>query len=141
MITRHVTFLTSLTEQKQELLLRLALDSLRDPEVLVRITSMTALDFDWARAVLLQHFDSAPEMPVVKIQFTRPVISVDRAAVKMAVFDDFTLVCPFRTYADEAQEIARLRAWIKQSTELEPTVVYPRITQVKMTTGKKLRRA
>lgn len=140
MITRHVTFMTGLTEQQQHLLLRLALDNLRDPEVLVRVSDMTALEFDWARAALHQHFDSAPEKPVVKIQFTRPVISVDRAAGKAAVFDDFTIVRPFRLYSSEDKVISELKEWIKQHTDIEPDIVFPRITKATVTTNRSVKR-
>lgn len=72
----------------------------------------------------------------------RPLsISISRKSVldnksQWAVFHDFNCVKPFVEYTDEAAAIAEGKAWIKQSglpgADLEPEIVYPRITKMRM---------
>lgn len=67
-------------------------------------------------------------------------ISIDRQAKSWAVYDDmFDCVKPFEPYADEAAALATARAWILERGGVEPKVVYPSITRMTMSTGRRRR--
>lgn len=62
-----------------------------------------------------------------------PSISIDRQFGSWAVFDNgFDLVKPFTPYEDEAVALAEAKAWVKERTDQEPEVVYPRIHSMKV---------
>jgi hypothetical protein len=69
-----------------------------------------------------------------KIPFTQPIISVDRAAKTVAVFDGTDLIHPFHVYTDEREAVQERKQWIAQHTDLEPEIVYPRITRMTVRT-------
>lgn len=64
---------------------------------------------------------------------THPTISIDRAARKFAVFDNhIDLVYPFTRYTDEKEALMMAREWVAGRTSIEPVVVYPRVTKMRM---------
>lgn len=72
----------------------------------------------------------------------RPLsISISRKSVlsnksQWAVFQQFSCVKDFVEYTDEAAALVEAKAWVKQcglpGADLEPEVVYPRITKMRM---------
>ncbi len=79
-------------------------------------------------------------MSNIQTPLKRPQISVDRQAGKIAVFDDFSCIRDFQPFTDEAAAVAEAKTWLKQWTELEPEMVYPQITSMRITYSKPRRR-
>ncbi len=67
---------------------------------------------------------------------TAPRISIQKqnSGCKIAVFDHpFTLVRDFVDYSEEAKGIQEAKDWIKQFSDVEPEIVRPQITKMKLT--------
>lgn len=63
-------------------------------------------------------------------------ISIDRQAQKWALFEDFNCAHGFIPYTDEAQALADAKAEAARRGTPEPTVVYPRIDSVRISTSR-----
>jgi hypothetical protein len=59
-------------------------------------------------------------------------ISIDRQARAWAVFEDSACVKDFEPFTDEAKALADARAWVAERSSVEPEIVYPRITAIRM---------
>ena len=59
-------------------------------------------------------------------------ISIDRQARQWAVFEDSCCVKEFERFSDEAKALAEARAWVAERSSVEPQIVYPRITSIRM---------
>ena len=79
-------------------------------------------------------------MPNVPIKLSRPQISVDRDSCKIAVFDNFECVRDFVPFADEATAVDEAKAWVKERSDVEPEMIYPRITRMVMSYSRPRRR-
>ena len=59
-----------------------------------------------------------------------PIISVDRASKKIAIFDGPIIELPFMPYENEGNAIEKAKEMIRTKTDAEIRVVYPRITRM-----------
>ncbi len=67
---------------------------------------------------------------------TAPRISVQKQkdGYKIAIFDKpFTLVRDFIDYTEEAKGVQEAKDWIKQFSDVEPEIVRPAITKMRLT--------
>lgn len=72
-------------------------------------------------------------IPKINITWSNPIISIQRSCKKYAVFNDyFKIVKDFTDYTDEKEAEQAARDWLKQYTNLEPEIVYPRIKSIKI---------
>lgn len=71
-------------------------------------------------------------LKIIDNKMKNPSISVDRKAKQIAVFDQFTCVRDFQPYTDEAAAVEEAKKWVKERTDIEPTLIYPRITNIRM---------
>jgi hypothetical protein len=69
-------------------------------------------------------------------KFKRATLSIDRASKSFALFDGFDIVQDFQLYATEEEALASARQFFG-STAFE--IAYPRITSMRMTTGRRRR--
>lgn len=63
-----------------------------------------------------------------------PIISVSRQHKKIAIFDGYNIVRMFEAYTDEQEAIAEAKAWVAAKTTNEPTLAYPVIKKMRMST-------
>lgn len=73
-------------------------------------------------------------------KLVQPQISVDRQSKTIAVFESFNCVRDFIPYTDEAVAVAEAKAWVKERSDVEPEMIYPQITSMRMTYSKPRRR-
>jgi len=135
MITKHVEFFSSITEEHQVAILEAARRGLQDNDMLNEMDMADDVAFEIVER-LDKHMAGAEGE---KINFTLPTISVDRQVKKIAICDEFSMVRPFRPYQDEQKAIAEAKAWIAKHTEITPQIVYPMIKKLTMTTGRRKR--
>lgn len=64
----------------------------------------------------------------------QPCISIQRSNKKVAIFDGSDCVRGFDDYIDEEHALSEAKSWIAERTEIEPEIVYPKITR--MTVGR-----
>lgn len=68
-------------------------------------------------------------------------ISICRDSKQWAVFDDkFNCVKEFQPFTDEKVALQEGKDWVASRSQVEPTVVYPQITSMKMTYSRPRRR-
>lgn len=135
MITKHVEFLSSLTEEHQVAVLEAARRGLQDNDMLDEMDLADDVAFEIVEK-LDKHMASPDEE---RIPFTLPTISVDRQAKKIAVCDEFSMVRPFRPYRVEETAIEEAKAWIAKHTDIKPQIVYPMVNRLTMSTGRRKR--
>jgi hypothetical protein len=70
---------------------------------------------------------------------TSPCISIDRQTKAWAVFDDHKLVKNFENYQVEAEALSAAKVWIAERTGVQPTVVYPKVTRMGISLGRRYR--
>jgi len=63
---------------------------------------------------------------------TRPIISVDRRTGMLGIFDEFDLIWGFRAFEDEAHAVEMAKLWLKSFCNLDPEVVHPNVTKMKV---------
>ena len=66
-----------------------------------------------------------------------PCISIERTTKRYAIFDGFSCVRTFMPYTDEAQAIAKAKAWVAERTDIEPEITYPNITRMTVSRRRK----
>lgn len=62
----------------------------------------------------------------------QPIISIDRASKTYAIFDGLNLMHGFMEYVDENGAIEAAKNEIAKHTSIEPEIVYPKITGMKI---------
>lgn len=67
---------------------------------------------------------------------TRPQISIDRASKSFGLFDGWDLIREFEKYEDEETALAKAKELFAEKTDIQPEVVYPQITSMRITYAK-----
>ena len=63
-----------------------------------------------------------------------PSISISRSSKKFCLFDGWTAIGSFESYTSEEEAIRIGKERFKTMTDIEPKIVYPKITKMRMST-------
>lgn len=132
----NLKFFSECTVEEQLAILESARISLQDENVLSHMDLGAVLAVPLVDR-LIDFLGEPPKPEGFKI--VKPCISVSRSSKVIAVFDDYKVVRDFRPYLDETKAIDAAKAWIKQYTDVAPDVVFPVVTRMTMSTGRRKR--
>lgn len=63
-----------------------------------------------------------------------PIISLCRQSKRIGIFNGLDLVRDFADYQDDKTALQEACAWVRERSDVQPKVVYPKITKMNLST-------